>query len=161
MTNTPGDGEQPEDPTNPYGVQPGSSPADQGQQPGYWQQQSQNPQQSYPPQGYGQQGYGQQPQPGYPVQYAPDHPKATTARVLGILGIVLCGIMAPFAWSIGKRAVAEIDGSNGALGGRGAANAGYILGVIGTILLGLAVLFFIGVMGLAVLGAATSSTGSY
>ena len=70
------------------------------------------------------------------MAYAPDHPKATTSLVLGILGIVICGIIAPFAWRMGKRAVDEIDASQGQLGGRGQAQAGYILGVIGTILLG-------------------------
>ena len=38
---------------------------------------------------------------------------------------------------MGKRTVDEIDASNGQLGGRGSAQAGYILGLIGTILLGL------------------------
>jgi TRAP-type C4-dicarboxylate transport system permease small subunit len=88
------------------------------------------------------------------VQYAPDHPRATTALVLGILGMVACGVLAPFAWSIGKRAVTEIDASQGRLGGRGTANAGYILGVIGSILLGLGILFAVLVLGFGILGLA-------
>jgi hypothetical protein len=97
-------------------------------------------------------------QPGYyappaaPGQYTTDHPKATMALVLGILGLVLCGVLAPFAWVIGKNAVADIDASNGRLGGRGSANAGYILGIIGTILLGLSVLALLGLGVLGVLG---------
>ena len=71
---------------------------------------------------------------------ASDHPRATIALVLGILGIVTCQVVAPFALVIGRRAVKEIDASNGAIGGRGLAQAGYILGIIGTVLLGLAVL---------------------
>jgi hypothetical protein len=124
MTNSPEDGPPPQDP---------------GQQPGYWEQQQ--AQQGPPP--YGQQPSAQSPygqQPGYPVRYAPDHPKATTALVLGILGVVVCGVIAPFAWRIGKRTVDEIDASHGQLGGRGSAQAGYVLGIIGTVLLGLGLL---------------------
>ena len=79
---------------------------------------------------YGQPGYGQQ-----PMGYAPDHPRATTALVLGILGLVVCGLVAPFAWRIGRRTLDEIDGSQGRLGGRGTAQAGYVLGIVGTALL--------------------------
>jgi uncharacterized membrane protein YjgN (DUF898 family) len=75
------------------------------------------------------------------VQYAPDHPRATSSLVLGILGLVLCGVIAPFAWVIGKRAVNEIDASHGQLGGRGSAQAGYIMGIIGTALLALGLVF--------------------
>jgi hypothetical protein len=75
---------------------------------------------------------------------ASDHPRATIALVLGILGIVTCQVVAPFALVIGRRAVKEIDASNGAIGGRGLAQAGYILGIIGTVLLGLAVLVGLG-----------------
>jgi hypothetical protein len=55
--------------------------------------------------------------------------------VLGILGLVLCQVLSPFAWGVGGRPVREIDASRGALGGRGSANAGRILGVVGTVLL--------------------------
>ena len=97
-----------------------------------------------PPGGYDpNQPYGNQPPPpgGYGVPQ--DHPKATTALVLGILGVVCCSIAAPFAWSIGKKAVSEIDASGGRMGGRGKAQAGYILGIVGTVLLILSLLFFI------------------
>ena len=90
-----------------------------------------------PPGGYEQPpsgGYGQQPQ---------NHPKATTALVLGIVGVVCCSFAAPFAFMTGKKTVSEIDASGGRLGGRGQAQAGYILGIIGTVLLVLGVLFFI------------------
>lgn len=85
---------------------------------------------------------------GYQPTPPRDHPQAITALVLGILGVVLCGVLAPFAWVIGGRAVAEIDASQGTIGGRGAASAGRILGIVGTILLALAALFVVLVIGL-------------
>lgn len=83
--------------------------------------------------------------PGWlPQGYAaPEHPQATTAMVLGILGLATCTVLSPFAWRIGKRAVSEIDASNGQLGGRGPAQAGYVMGLVGTILLGIVVGGFI------------------
>ena len=121
--------------------------------------------QQQPGQPYGQQppypappGYAQQ--PGYGGGYAPDHPKATTSLILGILGLVVCGVLAPFAWRMGKRTVSEIDASHGQLGGRGTAQAGYILGLIGTILLGFVVLVMVGLVALAVVGAVGSASYS-
>ena len=98
---------------------------------------------------YGSSAYGPcrpvrpavRPAAGLPAQPTPpDHPKATTALVLGILGIVVCGV---------HRAVRLADRQAhrrrdrrlpGPLGGRGPAQAGYILGIIGTVLLGLGLL---------------------
>ncbi len=65
--------------------------------------------------------------------------------VLGILGIVACGVCAPFAWVMGNRVLAEIDASNGALVGRDYANIGRICGIVGTVLLILAAVMLIGV----------------
>jgi hypothetical protein len=155
MTNTPGDEHEPQNPYDPY-------PPQGPQQPPYGQPQYGQPQYGQPEYGqpeYGQPPYGQ-PQGSPPVGYAPDHPKATTSMVLGILGIVLCGLIAPFAWRIGKRTMNEIDASNGQLGGRGTAQAGYIMGIIGTVLLALAVLATILVLGLATITAVSSSTVS-
>jgi hypothetical protein len=99
------------------------------------------------PIGYGQNppaappGYAPGPYPGSPQGYRQDHPRANTALVLGILGIVLCQLISPFAMSMGRKAMREIDASGGALGGRGSAQAGWILGLIGTILIGVTLLF--------------------
>ncbi len=144
MTNSPGD------PNDPYAQGPSQQPS---QQPPYPPQTPYGQQPPYPPQG----AYGQQ--PGY-GGYAPDHPKATTSLILGILGLVVCGILAPFAWQMGKRTVSEIDASHGQLGGRGTAQAGYILGLIGTILLGLALLVAVGLVVLAVVGMMGSASYS-
>jgi uncharacterized membrane protein YjgN (DUF898 family) len=132
MTNPPEDGQQPQYPDDPSGEQP----------------------QQYPQPPYGQpQGYP-------PVAYAPDHPKATTALILGILGIVVCGVIAPFAWRTGKRTVDEIDASHGQLGGRASAQAGYILGIIGTALLALALLAGLLLIVVATIATVSTTAGS-
>lgn len=159
MTNSPGDGQPPQEPD----------------QPGYWEQQGQpSGQVPYPPDPYAQQPYAQDPyaQPPYaqqpytqqpyaqPAPYAQDHPKATTCLVLGILGIVICGLIAPFAWVTSKRTLGEIDASQGRLGGRGSAQAGYVLGIIGTVLLGLGFLFLILLLGIGLVPMLNSGSGS-
>lgn len=107
-----------------------------------------------PPQGY-------QPQPGHAPQL-PKHPQSTTALVLGIIGIAACGLVAPFAWVIGGRAVREIDASPTTYGGRSEANAGRIMGIIGTALLALALVALVVLLVLAVsVGSSTSSDTSF
>ena len=122
-----------------------------------------------PPPGYGATpAYGQPGPPGapaygYPPAYgyaAPEHPKASTSLVLGILGVVLCQVVAPFAWVIGKRTVGEIDASGGRWGGRGQAQAGYVLGIVGSVLLGLYLTFallYVVFVGVALVGVAGSA----
>lgn len=80
--------------------------------------------------------------PSDPGAY-PEPSQATTALVLGILGIVICGILAPFAWNMGNKELAAIDAGRRPPENRGTANAGRILGIIGTVLLGLGILFLI------------------
>jgi hypothetical protein len=160
MTNTSGDGEQPED---PYRTPPQSDrPGEQGQpgygQPGYGQpgygrpepgqpQYGQPPYQQYPqysqyPQ-YGQPAYG-----GYPAPPS-NHGGALASMIIGIASLVLAcaygiGLLgAPVAWWLGARAKREIDASQGRLGGRGMAQAGFVLGIVGTVLLVLAVIGWI------------------
>ena len=129
-----------------WGPTPPEDPS--GQQPGWGQQ---------PPPPGSQWGGNAPPPQGQYGYVRQDHPRATTALVLGILGLVLCGLAAPFAWRIGKGAMDDIDRSQGTLGGRGQAQAGYILGLIGTILLGIAVLAFVAVVVFAFAGLAVSS----
>jgi hypothetical protein len=90
---------------------------------------------------------GHHPYPAGPQK----HPQSTTALVLGILSLVVCGLLGPFAWSIGAKAVKEIDAAPWTYGGRSEANAGRIMGIIGTGLLALSVLALVGllVIGLA------------
>jgi hypothetical protein len=128
-----GDPEQPP-PTTPYSQQPGA----QGWQPGW--QESWQPTTSGPTPTAGQPAYGQPPSPQvpygapqYPGGYGPvlpDHPQATTVLILGILGVVVCPLTAPFAWVMGNRVLKEVDASGGTLGGRSTANVGRILGIV-------------------------------
>ena len=102
----------------------------------------------YPPNQYGAPPYG-----GF---VPPDHHQAVTVLILGILGLVLCQLISPFAWVMGNRVVGEIDASGGQLGGRSTANAGRICGIVGTVLFGLGLLFAVVVIIVAVAGVCTS-----
>lgn len=96
-----------------------------------------------PPPDYGQ-------QPGYGYGPPQDHPRAQMAMIFGILGLVCCGFFAIPAFIMGNNAVKEIDASGGRLGGRGMANAGKIMGIIGMVFLALGVLYFLAVIVFAV-----------
>jgi hypothetical protein len=69
--------------------------------------------------------------------------QATTALVLGILGIVLCQVLGPFAWSMGNKELQAIDAGRRPAENRGTANAAKILGIVGTVLLALSVIALI------------------
>ena len=62
-------------------------------------------------------------------------PGAVAALVLGILGILVCPLLGPFAWVYGRKGERAVDASGGVLGGRGLATAGKILGIVGTLLI--------------------------
>ncbi len=94
--------------------------------------------------------------PPYPAK-PPDHPQAVTVLVLGICGLLVCQVIGPFAWSMGSRALREIDGSGGQVGGRDMVNIGRVLGMVSTALLGLALLFLLLLAVIAGLGVLTSS----
>ena len=151
----PGDpsGQQPHDPTpGPEQPQPGQQQPYPGQQQPYAGQQPYGAQPPGPGQPYaGQQQWGTPP---------PKHPKATLVLILGILGLIVCSVLAPFAWVMGNRAVAEIDANPGVYDGRGEAQAGRILGIIGTVLLILSIVVLAFVVVLVIAGIASSDTSS-
>jgi hypothetical protein len=94
---------------------------------------------------YGQAPYGAPPGYGVPYGYGPpqqEHPQGTTVLILGILGIVACQILGPFAWVLGNRALAEIDANPAMYSNRGLVVAGRICGIVGSVLLGLYAAFF-------------------
>jgi TRAP-type C4-dicarboxylate transport system permease small subunit len=83
----------------------------------------------------------------------PERSQATTALVLGILGLVCCGILAPVAWYLGHQELEKIAAGRVSPENQGMAKAGQILGIIGTVILGLAVLGFLLFIPFGLLGA--------
>ena len=69
--------------------------------------------------------------------------QAATVLVLGILSIVLCQILGPVAWKLGSDEIRAITDGRRPPDGLGLAQAGRICGIIGSCLLGLALLFLI------------------
>jgi len=59
--------------------------------------------------------------------------RAIASMVLGILGIVLCPLFAPFAWYMGHAELDDIRGFRAAREGEGFARTGQILGIIGSL----------------------------
>jgi hypothetical protein len=80
--------------------------------------------------------YGAGPGWGAAPSTTREHPDGTTVLVLGILGIVVCGLIAPFAWAKGNRvrdemaAQPHVQWTN-----QGSVNAGRICGIIGTVII--------------------------
>lgn len=108
------------------------------QPPGAPESEQPNPQPGWGP------AYGPPPGMPYPVYVPPPtHGKALASMIVGIVSLVLCfgygiGLLgSPVAWWLGARSLKEIDAAPGRYSGRGMAQAGQILGIIGTILLGL------------------------
>ncbi|MFC7496557.1 MULTISPECIES: DUF4190 domain-containing protein [unclassified Nocardioides] len=174
-------------PENPYGERDNDTPPTHqpyGQPPPNPYQSQQPPQQQpYPPQypqqypqqygqPYGQQQgqpYGQpyppqQPAYGYPVAAPPTDGLALGSMITGIAALVMAcaygvGLLAsPVALVLGRVAMKRIDRSEGRLGGRGMALAGFILGIIGTALLVLAI---IGVIILIVVAASSEDYSTF
>jgi hypothetical protein len=100
----------------------------------------------YPPQGGGGYGSAPPPPPGYGAGGYGTPPsnntKAIWALVLGILGILCCGILGIPALILGKQAQNEIDGSGGTQTGRGMATAGFVLGIIACVFLVITIILF-------------------
>ena len=162
---TPPSGTPAEDPQNPGGGEPTnpyqSQPDGEANRPSWSSGQQADPTQYA---GYGQYGQpqysGQQPQYGGYAGPAPDHPQSTTVLVLGIVSLVVCQILGPFAWVMGNRVVREIDAGRGSIGGRSSANAGRICGIIASVLLILTVLAFVAIFAIAVV-AGTSDSNTF
>ena len=110
----------------------------------------------YPPSPYGPPGPppGPYPHGGYPPpgMYTPPHDdsEATTIFVLGLLGFLFCQLLAPIAWvkGHGYRKTAMMMGAPIS----GLATAGWILGIVGTVFLGLSLLWVMFVFVLAIVG---------
>ncbi|HUG32335.1 MAG TPA: DUF4190 domain-containing protein [Acidimicrobiia bacterium] len=81
----------------------------------------------------------------------PEASQATTILVLGILGLIICQFLAPVAWVMGNNELQAIDAGRRNPENRGTANAGRILGIIGTVLMAIVIVIII----LVVIGAFT------
>ncbi|MBF6175469.1 DUF4190 domain-containing protein [Nocardia blacklockiae] len=94
---------------------------------------------------------------GYPPYQPPEHPQATTVLILGIVSL-LCGLVGPFAWVMGRRTLTEIDNSGGMYGGRTNAQVGYVLGIVSTVLVLFSLLLIVGYIVLVVVFAIGASS---
>jgi hypothetical protein len=95
--------------------------------------------------------YGGTAAPPPPALPAKASGKATTALILGILGILCCSIVAPVAWVLGSQELKDIAAGRSSAAGEGLAKAGKILGIIGTVLLILGRVWVVFFGGLAVI----------
>jgi uncharacterized membrane protein (DUF485 family) len=77
----------------------------------------------------------------------PEQSQATTALVLGILGIVCCQVLSIVAWIMGNNELEGIRAGRRNPTNEGTANAARILGIVGTVLLGIGIIF--GILALA------------
>lgn len=120
---------------DPYGPQPGWYPG-----------------QSAEPYGQGRGLY----QDGYRAPVG-DHPQGVLILVLGILGLVGVGILSPFAWVMGSRALRDIRATGQHPSNEQLIVVGRVLGIIGTVLLAIAlVMVLLFVVLVAVAGVSSS-----
>jgi hypothetical protein len=83
--------------------------------------------------------------------------RGTLILILGILSLILCGIFTGIpAWIMGSGDLKQMDAGAMDPSGRSLTNAGKICGMINCILTALALLGFIAVFALGLLGAAAS-----
>lgn len=84
-------------------------------------------------------------------RYQEEH-RGTMILIFGILGLVVCGLFAPIAWIMGSADLAKMRSGTMDNLGYGSTQAGYVLGIIGTVFIVLGLLFFcvfFGMMGAA------------
>jgi uncharacterized membrane protein YjgN (DUF898 family) len=91
-----------------------------------------------------------------PPQQQSSSTQAITALVLGILGVVCCGLLAPIAWYLGSQEQKAIREGRSPAAGEGIAKAATILGMIGSIILVLSILWIFFWGGMAILQGITN-----
>ncbi|HEX3553476.1 MAG TPA: DUF4190 domain-containing protein [Thermoanaerobaculia bacterium] len=77
--------------------------------------------------------------------------QAITSLILGILGVICCGLLAPIAWYIGNQEIRAIQAGASPPASEGLARAGMILGIVGSVLLCLQLIWIFFMGGMAVL----------
>jgi hypothetical protein len=87
----------------------------------------------------------------------PEPSQGVLALILGIIGLCVFQPVAPFAWVIGNREVRGADAGRRNPSNRGLGLAGKVLGIIGTVVLILEVLFVV----VAIITLVATGTASY
>lgn len=87
---------------------------------------------------------------GFPANQYPESSNALLALILSIANFVVCPVLAPIAWVIASKELSAIEAGRRDPTKRDQANAGRILGIIGTVLLALGVVFLFFVIVIAV-----------
>jgi hypothetical protein len=87
----------------------------------------------------------------------PESSQAVLVLVLGIIGLVLCQLTAPIAWVLGRSELQAVAEGRRPPGDEGLANAGRILGIVGTVLLAFGILMLLAFFAFGI--AATMSDG--
>lgn len=107
-------------------------------------------------------------QPGVPAggfgrPALPKHPQSQLAMILGIVSVagmfacLLPILISPVAWYLGLKAKREIEAEPQRWSGASEANAGMVLGIIGSALMVLGVLLIIGLIALIAIGSGAST----
>ncbi len=91
------------------------------------------------------------PPPAFSTDSYPEPSQATTVLVLGILGLVVCGILGPIAWYLGNQEIAAVGAGRRSPQNISNAKVGRILGIITTVLLALGILLLIILIPLGIL----------
>lgn len=81
--------------------------------------------------------------PNYP---RPDHPNATSSIVLGVIGFFV-PFLSPVALALAARGRKDVREHPGVYAGEGNLTAGYVIGIIGTVLLAFYVLIMLVMIG--------------
>ena len=108
---------------------------------------------------FGQSPYGQQPYQQYGYQATgslnPFDQRGTTILILGVLGLVLCQLLAPVAWVMGRNLEAEATTAGWPEPTTG--KAGRICGIIGTAILAIPVVLLLVFFVVALIGGIAGS----
>jgi hypothetical protein len=93
---------------------------------------------------YGPPGYGSGAYAAGAYGYTPSmHPQSVAALVLGVVGLVICSYVGIAAFLVGRTARKEILARPDRYSGLGMATAGWVMGIIGSVLSVLVTLFFV------------------
>lgn len=98
------------------------------------------------------------PTPGYGPTY-PEESQAVLSLVLSVVGLVACGgVLCPVGWYLASKEIDAIDSGRRDPSKRDTAQAGKVVGIIGTVLVAVGIVIVVGLVVLAIVLAAASST---